>query len=101
MTFPNDNLTQARPDLQLVALSQDLLAAKQGFIGSQMIPDLPVQTQFGKYPYVDNATWLKDPFEQIAPMGALPRYQIDFGEKSFNCESRGFEMPVNREYQIL
>ena len=76
MAYPSDNLLQARPDLDLVATSQDILAAQQGFIGSKIVPDLPVQSQFGKYPYVDNATWLKDPFEQVAPMGAIPRYEL-------------------------
>ena len=101
MTYPSAQLPQARPDLDMVAMSQDLLAAQQGFIGSQIVPDLPVTSYFGKYPYVDNATWLKDPFEQVAPMGAIPRYEIDFGEKSFQCEELAFEMPINRERQIL
>lgn len=100
-TYPNDNLTQARPDLQMIAMSQDLLAAQQEYIGSQMVPDLPVETLMGKYPYVDNATWLKDPFEEIAPMGALPRYKIDFSEKTFQCGFRGFEMPINRDLAVL
>lgn len=100
-SYPNDNLTQARPDLQMVAMSQDLLAARQGFIGAQMVPDLQVETLMGKYPYVDNATWLKDPFEEIAPMGALPRYKIDFGEKTFQVGYHGFEMPINRELAVM
>lgn len=101
MTYPNDNLTQARPDLDMIATSMDVLAAQQKFIGSAIIPDLPVQTQFGKYPYIDNAAWLTDPFELVSPMGALPRVQIEFGKKDFTCNERGFEMPVNREEVIL
>lgn len=97
MAYPNDTLTQARPDLDMVATSQDILAAQNDFIGGKIIPDLPVQTAFGKYPYVDNATWLKDPFEIVAPMGALPRVEIDFGKKEFSCKRRGFEMPVNED----
>lgn len=101
MAYPNDPLTQARPDLDLVATSMDILAAQQGFIGGKIIPDLPVNALFGKYPYVDTASWLKDPFEIVAPMGALPRVEIDFGKKDFSCKERGFEMPVNNELQII
>lgn len=101
MTYPNDNLLQARPDLDMIATSMDVLAAQQKFIGSFIIPDLPVQTRFGKYPYVDTASWLTDPFELVSPMGALPRVRIEFGTKDFSCEERAFEMPINREDEAL
>ena len=101
MSYPNDNLMQARPDLDMIATSMNILAAQQKFIGSSIIPDLTVQTRFGKYPYVDTASWLTDPFELISPMGAMPRVQIEFGKRDFACNERGFEMPVNREDEIL
>lgn len=95
MPSPSSALSTLRPDLASSMLEFDLAMAAQNYIGSKVLPIVPVAKKIGQYGVIPIEELLKDRNTERAPGSGYNRSQFTFLPQTFRCQEHGTEEPID------
>lgn len=87
--------TFQRPDLGILFEQFDTIAAREGYIGTKVLPFLPVALQSAPFPKVVLESMLRDTKTRRAPGAAYNRVSGEFTQDSYATEEHGLEEAVD------
>lgn len=104
-TSPTSATTLQRPDLGEIAYEYLITPSAMGLMGLDILPVYPVDEKSADYPVMPQEAVLKIQEVSRAPRGAYNRSDWQFETKTYTCEERGWEEPVEdsekRDYSRL
>lgn len=95
MPSPSSALVTLRPDLAASLEQFDLAMSWNGFVGSKILPVVPVLQQAGNFGIIPIEQLLQARNTARAPGGAYSRAQFTFKPSTFSCKENGFEEAVD------
>ena len=94
--MPQPTSTLQRPDLGELAYEHMESPAGFGMMGLDILPIFPVEEKSADYPVIPNESILKIQNVKRAPNGHYNRSDWEFEMKTYACEERGWEEPIER-----
>jgi len=95
MPSPSTSLATLRPDLAESFMEFDLEMDARGFISTQVLPSVEVDSQAGNFGKIALEQLLQEPETKRAPRSGYSRSTWEFDDATYACEEHGIEEPLD------